>query len=230
VAAVARVLVVDDDHKRGALLGKHLESQGFFTVAYDPAASVQPGLVLSASLDLLILRAPLAMQSAEEICLQFRDSGATIPILVIAESPHYGKRVAALAAGADDALGDPFALEELYARLHSLLRRARMGNRDVAGNLLEHRDLSLNTDDRQVSRAGKALNLTVKEYDLLLYLLRHKQQVLPRHQILTSVWGDTWVGDDNLLDVYIRYLRKKLDAPALDPLIHTVRGVGFMLK
>nr|WP_277874982.1 winged helix-turn-helix domain-containing protein [Cyanobium sp. FACHB-13342] len=105
-----------------------------------------------------------------------------------------------------------------------------MGANDADGAQLIHRDLTINTDERLVSRAGLSLKLTVKEYELLLYLLRHKEQVLSRHQILTAVWGDTWVGDDNLLDVYIRYLRKKIERPELDPLVHTVRGVGFMLK
>jgi two-component system response regulator MprA len=105
-----------------------------------------------------------------------------------------------------------------------------MGLNDAAGSVLRLRDLAVNTDTRSVSRAGDLLKLTVKEYDLLLYLLRHQQQVLSRQQILIAVWGDTWVGDDNLLDVYIRYLRKKLERPDLEPLIHTVRGVGFMLK
>ncbi len=140
------------------------------------------------------------------------------------------ERVAALQAGADDALGSPYALEELHARLLSLLRRARMGANDSAGSLLSYGDLLVDTDQRQVKRAGMAIRLTVKEYDLLLFLLRHQQQVLPRQRILHGVWGDTWVGDDNLLDVYIRYLRKKIERADLEPLIHTVRGVGFVLK
>lgn len=230
MAAVGRVLVVDNDSKRAALLSKHLESQGFFPLPHDPAVPLQPSLVREVSLDLLILRAELKPLPAAEICRLFRTSGSTVPILVLCPSSHYGERVAALAAGADDALGQSFALEELYARLLALLRRARMGVTEVAGSCLELHDLTVNTENRQVSRGGQPIKLTVKEYDLLLYLLRHKQQVLPRHQILTSVWGDTWVGDDNLLDVYIRYLRKKLDLPDLVPLIHTVRGVGFVLR
>ena len=96
--------------------------------------------------------------------------------------------------------------------------------------LLVHRDLSVNTDQRAVLRADAPVKLTVKEYDLLLYLLRHVGQVMPRQQILHAVWGSTWTGDDNLLDVYIRYLRKKIEKPELEPLIHTARGVGFMLN
>ena len=139
-------------------------------------------------------------------------------------------RVASLQAGADDVLSIPYAFEELIARLHALLRRSAMGRNDNAGSLLCCGDLVVSTDDRQVSRAGQPIKLTVKEYDLLLCLLRHQQEVLSRQRILHAVWGDTWVGDDNLLDVYIRYLRKKIERPYLEPLIHTVRGVGFVLR
>ena len=96
--------------------------------------------------------------------------------------------------------------------------------------VLAHRDLNIHPKQRLVRRRGDVIRLTVKEYDLLLYLFSHKEQVLPRQQILHAVWGETWVGDDNLLDVYIRYLRKKIERPDLEPLIHTIRGVGFMLK
>ena len=105
-----------------------------------------------------------------------------------------------------------------------------MGLNHVDGTELHYRDLTVNTDSRQVSRAANPVKLTVKEYDLLLHLFRHREQVLSRKDILFAVWGDHWVGDDNLLDVYVRYLRKKLERPDLEPIIHTVRGVGFMLK
>ena len=105
-----------------------------------------------------------------------------------------------------------------------------MGLNHVDGVELHFRDLMVNTDSRQVSRAAIPVKLTVKEYDLLLHLLQHREHVLSRQDILLAVWGDNWVGDDNLLDVYIRYLRKKLERPDLEPLIHTVRGVGFMLN
>jgi two-component system response regulator MprA len=180
--------------------------------------------------DGLILQAALAPLNALQLCGQLREGGSTLPILLLAQNEHFSERVAALHAGADDSLGWPYALEELHARLQALLRRSRMGVNDSAGSLLSYGDLLVDTDQRQVKRAGNPIRLTVKEYDLLLYLLRHQQQVLPRQRILHGVWGDTWVGDDNLLDVYIRYLRKKIERVDLEPLIHTVRGVGFVLK
>jgi two-component system response regulator MprA len=151
-------------------------------------------------------------------------------LVLLLSFDHYSSRVAALEAGADDELSRPFAIEELIARLRALLRRSRMGLNHVDGVELHYRDLTVNTDSRLVSRASTLVKLTVKEYDLLLHLLRHREQVLLRQDILLAVWGDNWVGDDNLLDVYIRYLRKKLERPDLEPLIHTVRGVGFMLN
>jgi two-component system response regulator MprA len=229
VAPAARLLVADLDDKRAALLCKHLAAQGFHPQHIGVPLTIH-ATVAQTSPDLLVLQASLQPLTALDLCAQLRDTGSSLPILVLADTNHFGERVAVLNAGADDVLPAPYALEELVARVLALLRRSRMGVNDAAGRELSHRDLTIDTDQRVVTRAGIAIKLTVKEYDLLLYLLRHKQQVLPRHQILTAVWGDSWVGDDNLLDVYIRYLRKKVERPDLEALIHTERGVGFMLK
>jgi two-component system response regulator MprA len=225
----ARLLLADADPRRRDLLQKHLRALGYVLQIEADGLQAQDQLQ-SAPPDLAILDASLPQFSGLELCRRLRDNGSTLPLLVLFANDRYTERVAALDAGADDALSYPYALEELTARIRALLRRARMGVNDADGNILSHRDLTVNTVDRTVIRADSPLKLTVKEYDLLLYLLRHKEQVLTRHQILTAVWGDTWVGDDNLLDVYIRYLRKKIEKPDLDPLIHTVRGVGFRLE
>ena len=229
MSSTARLLLADADERRFALLQKHLHALGYLLhVARDGLEAHR--LLQQSPPDLAILDVALPGSTGPEICRFLRDHGSTLPLLVLHSSDSYTARVASLDAGADDALSCPFALEEFTARIRSLLRRAQMGANDAAGSLLTHRDLTVNTDQRQVSRAGETLKLTMKEYDLLLYLLRHKEQVLTRHQLLTSVWGGTWVGDDNLLDVYIRYLRKKIERADLEPLIHTERGVGFMLK
>jgi two-component system response regulator MprA len=222
-------LLADGDDRRRDLLQKHLRAIGHIlqvetdgVQAYDYLQSTPP--------DLAILDGSLPLLTGVELCKRLRDSGSNLPLFVLLSADRYNERVSALDAGADDVLSYPFALEEFTARIRALLRRSRMGVNDADGNLLAHRDLEVNTGERVVSRAGNTLKLTVKEYDLLLYLLRHKEQVLTRHQILTAVWGDTWVGDDNLLDVYMRYLRKKIEKPDLETLIHTVRGVGFKLQ
>lgn len=225
----ARLLLADSDLPRAVLLRKHLSSQGFHASVQSDSQSLLDQIVL-VDPAILLLHADFQPLTAGFICQDLRDRGSTLPILVLTESNHYGSRVDALQAGADDVLSSPYAIEELIARLQALLRRARMGVNDLAGSLLSYGDLKVNTDERSVSRAGQPIKLSVKEYDLLICLLRHQHQVLPRQRILHLVWGDTWVGDDNLLDVYIRYLRKKIERPDLEPLIHTVRGVGFVLK
>jgi len=226
---LGRLLLADLESGRADLLAKHLQAVGYQVQVYPDSVSVLTA-VEQEKPDGLILQTALAPLNGLQICEQLRDGGSSLPILLLAQTDHFRERVSALQAGADDALGCPYALEELHARLQALLRRARMGLNDSAGRLLSYGDLLVNTDQRQVKRAGMPIRLTVKEYDLLLYLLRHHQQVLPRQRILHGVWGDTWVGDDNLLDVYIRYLRKKIERADLEPLIHTVRGVGFVLK
>ena len=153
-----------------------------------------------------------------------------LPVLVLMDVSDYLRRVALLKAGCDDVLSTPYATEELLARLTSLLRRYRVWRRIDGCSVLSYSDLVVDTNTREVSRAGRLIKLSVKEYDLLLCLLRNQQQVIARQRLLHLVWGDSWVGDDNLLDVYIRYLRKKVESPGLDPLIHTVRGVGFVLR
>lgn len=225
----ARLVLLDADGQRRTLLAKHLQLHGF-SVDGDPGDGDLHQLLLQHAPDLVLIDRQWPGTDALELCRQLRDRGSTLPLLLLLPNDRYGDRVAALQAGADDALSSPFALEELLARLQALLRRSRMGVHELDGAVIQHRDLLVNTNQRTVSRAGEAIKLTVKEYDLLLYLLRHRQQVMPRQQILRAVWGDAWVGDDNLLDVYIRYLRKKIERPQLEPLIHTVRGVGFMLE
>lgn len=226
VSSFARLLLADQDAGRATMLCKQLSAQGFHATHHNDLQQVNVSLGVDAT-DLLIA---LSTLPSDPLIRVLREAGSSLPVLVLSESNHYGSRVASLQAGADDVLSIPYAFEELIARLHALLRRSSMGRNDSAGSLLCYADLVVNTDDRQVTRAGQPIKLTVKEYDLLLCLLRHQQEVLSRQRILHSVWGDTWVGDDNLLDVYMRYLRKKIERPDLEPLIHTVRGVGFVLR
>jgi DNA-binding response OmpR family regulator len=226
VPSIARLLLVDPDAGRATTLCKQLSANGFHLTHHIDLQRANARLGDDAT-DLLIA---LSSLPADPFVRDLRAAGSSMPVLVISESDHYGSRVASLQAGADDVLSIPYALEELIARLYALLRRSAMGRHDNAGSFLCYGDLVVSTDDRQVSRAGQTIKLTVKEYDLLLCLLRHQQEVLSRQRILHAVWGDTWVGDDNLLDVYIRYLRKKIERPDLEPLIHTVRGVGFVLR
>ena len=227
--ASIRLLLVDPDPRSARLLAQHLQAQGYALSTVSDLEAATNELAAAAPQVALLAEAVPADQ-ALQFCRHLRQSAQVLPLLLLSATDHFSARVAALEAGADDVLSHPYALEELFARLQALLRRSRMGAHHTDGAELRYRDLVVNTDTRQVSRAGTPIKLTVKEYDLLLHLLQHREQVHPRQQLLLDVWGESWVGDGNLLDVYIRYLRKKLERPDLEPLIHTVRGVGFMLK
>lgn len=213
------------------LLQKHLQALGHHLHLCSDQESLLDA-IRRHSIDLALLVDELGSIPVKDLCVTLRASQPLVPILVLLRSDSYSERVQLLRSGADDALSRPYALEELLARVEALLRRSGLNLHSDESDpaLLRHRDLSVHTDQRTVQRAGKRIKLTVKEYDLLLHLLKHHGVVQHRLDILKAVWGHTWVGNDNLLDVYIRYLRKKLERPELDPLIHTVRGVGFMLE
>jgi len=150
------------------------------------------------------------------------------PVLMLTARDEPRERVEALDAGADDYLSKPFSLEELLARVRARLRRATLAAGPADELRLE--DLVLRPASREVSRGDKALALTAREYDLLLLLLRQAEHVITREAIFAAIWGEQVVGDDNLIDVYVRLLRRKIEQPGAPSLIQTVRGVGFMLK
>jgi two-component system response regulator MprA len=139
-------------------------------------------------------------------------------------------RVKALDAGADDYLVKPFSIEELLARLRALLRRSTNKGTDKTPPVLSLADLEVNTASHEVTRNGRTISLSSKEYQLLLQLLLQANAVVEREVLLAAVWGENFYGDPNVLDVYIRYLRQKLELPGMPTLIQTVRGVGYMLK
>jgi DNA-binding response OmpR family regulator len=159
-----------------------------------------------------------------EVCARIR-AKSTVPIIMLTAKDRIPDRVAGLDAGADDYLSKPFSIEELLARI-----RARLRSRDPHENVLAAKDLTMDRDRHEVARGGKAVQLTAKEYALLEYLLLHRNKVHTRDELFNGVWGSDFLGDSNLIDVYIRYLRGKIDDGFDDKLIHTVRGVGYALK
>ncbi|MFY9739104.1 MAG: response regulator transcription factor, partial [Candidatus Cybelea sp.] len=148
-----------------------------------------------------------------------------VPIIMLTARDRVPDRVAGLDVGADDYVTKPFSTDELLARV-----RARLRERSPQGNVVEYRDVVMDRDRHEVHRAGKAIALTAKEYALLEYLLLHRNKVHTRDELFNGVWGSDFLGDSNLIDVYIRYLRGKIDDGFDDKLITTVRGVGYTIK
>jgi two-component system response regulator MprA len=224
-----QVLVVDDDPRLRLFLSGELGVEGYLP---REAGDGQEALLelRRQPADLVLLDWQLPDFSGVEVCRRIRASGLTLPILMLTGRDQVRDRVEALDAGADDFVIKPFSLEELLARVRAHLRRRGYGDTSTSAEQLQFADLMLNTATREVSRQGQRINLTVREYDLLYCLMQAPNRVLERTTILHQVWGENHFGDDNLLDVYIRYLRRKIEPPTLPTLIQTVRGIGFMLK
>jgi len=223
----SRLLIVDDDPDLRQFLITELLVEGY---ACEEAASGQQALgqIRSGTWDLVLLDWSLPDFSGVEVCRRMRQGGINTPVLMITARDEVRERVEALDSGADDYITKPFSLEELLARVRAHLRRST-GNASDDG-VLSVADLQLNPITREVHRGERAVHLTAREFDLLMHLMRQPQQVHERRSILDALWGKDWEGDDNLLDVYIRYLRKKLEPSGSPTLIQTVRGVGFMIK
>jgi len=221
------VLIVDDDPELRRFLAGELTVEGY---GVETAATGMEALsrIREGGLDLVVLDWGLPDFSGVEVCGRMRRGGITTPVLMLTARDDVRERVEALDAGADDYLTKPFSIEELLARVRARLRRD--GSTPVETEVLSLDGLSMNLATREVSRDGEPISLTVREFALLQALLRVPNRVRPRAELFSAVWGENYVGDANLLDVYIRYLRKKIERPGLPTLIQTVRGVGFMLK
>jgi two-component system, OmpR family, response regulator MprA len=222
---IARVLVVDDDPKMLSLMRRGLSFAGY---AVDLAADGAEALAAARDRtpDLVVLDVMLPVVDGLEVCRRLRLGDPSLPILMLTAKDRVPDRVAGLDAGADDYLVKPFAFDELLARVRALLRRVR----PLEGEQLRFADLRLDTLTRDVQRAGQAVDLTTKEYDLLEFLLRHPRQVLSRDMIFERVWGFDFLGGSNLIDVHVMRLREKLEAGGLPRLIQTVRGAGYSLR
>jgi len=220
-----RILVVEDDRKVGAFLQKGLREEQF---AVDVCADGE-GALERARLnpyDLIILDVMLPKKDGFAVCRELRRSAILVPILMLTAKDSVEDKVLGLSEGADDYLAKPFAFEELLARIRALLRRTR----DYQPTAVRVGDLEIDPARRQAVRAGRRIPLTGKEYALLEYLMRNAGRVVTETMILEHVWDMNYEGSSNVVSVYINYLRKKIDTEGLKPLIHTVRGVGFVLR
>jgi two-component system response regulator MprA len=227
-----RILVVDDDRAVRESLRRSLAFNGY---QVDLAADGKDALeaVAQRRPDAMVLDVMMPRVDGLEVCRRMRAAGDELPILVLTARDAVSDRVAGLDAGADDYLPKPFALEELLARLRALLRR-RVGEDGPGGAAaarpLQFADLSLEPDTREVRRGARPISLTRTEFALLELLLAHPRRVLTRAQILEQVWGYDFPTTGNALEVYIGYLRRKTEADGEPRLIHTVRGVGYVLR
>ncbi len=219
-----RILIIEDDEAICNILRRALTYDGYQA---EIALDGETGLVSARnqSPDLVILDWMLPGMDGLEVCQRLRNMGE-IPILILTAKDALQDRVQGLDAGADDYMVKPFELDELLARLRALLRRTKQDRATV----LTFHDLVLDTSTRQAIRSGRVISLTAKEYALLELFMRHPRQVLTREMIFDQVWSYDFGGESNVLDVYIRYLRQKLEGEGELRLIHTVRGVGYVLR
>ncbi|MDK8585873.1 response regulator transcription factor [Corynebacterium kefirresidentii] len=227
-----KILVVDDEQPVRESLRRSLRFNGYDVLtASDGLEAVEA--VRSENPELLILDVMMPNMDGLEVCRTLRSEGWDRPILVLTARDGVSDRVAGLDAGADDYLPKPFALEELLARVRSLVRRASADSIAAEAPVeskLSFEDLELDADTREVSRGGRAISLTRTEFSLLQLLMENPRKVLSRSKILEEVWGYDFPTSGNALEVYIGYLRKKTEGDGDSRLIHTVRGVGYVLR
>ncbi|HLE89843.1 MAG TPA: response regulator transcription factor [Anaerolineales bacterium] len=220
-----RILIVEDEAGVAGFVEQGLTEAGY---AVDVARDGSEGLeyALAFEYDVMVLDIMLPKMNGLDLLHEIRDQRVKVPVLLLTARDGVDDRVKGLDVGADDYLVKPFAFPELLARIRALLRRPPL----QSGNLLSMNDLEMDVTRREVRRAGKKIELSPREFSLLELLLRHPNQVLTRTQIVEHVWNFDFYGDTNVVDVYIGYLRRKIDSGFVPPLIQTVRGVGYRLS
>lgn len=224
-----RILVVDDDRAVRESLRRSLSFNGYSVeLANDGVEALEA--IASDRPDALVLDVMMPRLDGLEVCRHLRSTGDDLPILVLTARDSVSERVAGLDAGADDYLPKPFALEELLARMRALLRRRSTPDEATESRALTFSDLSLDPVTREVSRGDRQISLTRTEFSLLEMLIANPRRVLTRSRILEEVWGFDFPTSGNALEVYVGYLRRKTEAEGEPRLIHTVRGVGYVLR
>jgi DNA-binding response OmpR family regulator len=221
-SAKRKILIVEDDVQIAKVLRLELEHEGFeVEVCGDGASAIERALK---GPDLIILDLLLPRIDGLEVCRRVRRH-SSVPIIMLTAKDAVPDRITGLDTGANDYLSKPFSIEELLARIRVQLREREPGQR-----VLSIKDLMLNRDTHEVTRGGRGVGLTAKEFSLLEFLMMYPNKVHTRDEIFNSVWGSDFLGESNLIDVYIRYLRNKVDDAADEKLIQTIRGVGYALR
>ena len=221
-----KVILIEDEVKLARFVELELRYEGYdVTVCHDGREGLQ--MVTDGNYDMILLDLMLPGLTGIEICRRVRKF-SNVPIIMLTAKDENMDKVAGLDSGADDYLTKPFAIEELLARMRVAFKHAHAGGAKKV--ILEVQGLEIDTDKRMVTVNGTVVDLTKKEYELLLYLVQNKNIVLSREQILNEVWGYSCIGETNVVDVYIRYLRSKIDEAFGIKYIHTIRGVGYYVK
>ncbi|GGF62577.1 putative transcriptional regulatory protein YkoG [Paenibacillus albidus] len=225
------ILVVEDEEKIARLLQIELECEGYSVLIANNGRSALDIYQSEVALDLILLDVMIPGISGIELLRRIRQHDPHTAVLMLTAKSAVEDKVSGLDLGANDYITKPFQIEELLARIRAALRLAGARKKESGNQSLTAGNLQLNETTREVVRDGQSIELTPREFDLLVYLLKNKRQVLSREQITVAVWGYDYQGDTNVVDVYIRYVRKKIDPQQKEQeLIHTIRGVGYVLK
>ncbi|WP_342508123.1 response regulator transcription factor [Sporosarcina sp. FSL K6-2383] len=224
-----QILIIEDEENIARVLQLELEFEGYGTGI---AHTGPDGLIKyrEQAWDLVLLDLMLPGLNGLDVLRRIRATELSTPVILLTAKNDVEDKVAGLDLGANDYVTKPFEIDELLARIRSALRFSTKSVVEKDKNLHEFAGLSIHEQTREVKRVGRAIDLTPREFDLMLHLLKHPNQVLSREQLLDAVWGFDYYGDTNVVDVYIRYVRKKVDAGEKSSLIQTVRGVGYVLK
>ncbi|MEH7106429.1 response regulator transcription factor [Bacillus sp. JJ1764] len=224
------ILIIEDEAQIARVLKMELEYEGYqVTVQHDGITGLDAAL--HTEIDLILLDMMLPGISGMEVLRRFRKENSVIPVILLTARNTTLDKVAGLDHGANDYVTKPFEIEELLARIRACIRNHPIGgNPNEDASLLTVQDLLINMDTREVKRSGKLIVLTPKEYDFLVYLVMSKNKIATRENIIINVWGYEYEGETNVIDVFIRHLRKKIDEGFSEPLITTIRGIGFTIK
>lgn len=227
---MTKILIIEDEIKIARFVELELKYEGYeVEIANDGRSGLEK--ILSLDIDLVILDIMLPKLSGIEVCRRVRAEGIKVPIIMLTAKDDVMDKVAGLDMGADDYMTKPFAIEELLARIRvAINRRNDMNYTKVKSDILEIGNLKLNLSSHSAYYGEDEILLTKKEYELLEYLMRNKNIAVTREQLLNNVWEYEYMGDTNVVDVYIRYIRQKIDDRFKIKLINTVRGVGYIIK
>lgn len=222
-------MIVEDERKIARFVELELRHEGY---EVDYAGDGQTGLqkILKKDADLVVLDVMLPEMSGIEVCKNAREAGIDTPIIMLTAKDDVMDKVSGLDSGADDYMTKPFAIEELLARIRVALNRKQKTAKEKEVQILQYGDLKVDLAKYEVTYGGETITLTKKEFDLLAYLMKHKNQAVSRETLLNEVWDYDYMGETNVVDVYIRYLRQKLDDKYDVKIINTVRGVGYIIK